>query len=285
MLVAAPLALLGAGPVKPIRTGAALAKACEGRDGWSDPAPPARLFGNVWMVGTCGITVLLVTGPQGNVLIDGGPGDAAPLVLANIRAAGFDPRSVKWILSTHEHEDHAGALPALKAATGARVAVGQVSGRVLHSGQPSANDPQFGLLKPMAPLAIDRVLTDGSFVAVGPLRLTAHMTPAHSPGSTSWTWRSCAAGECRDVAFADSATTISADAYRFRDHPQRVAEVRLGLARIAALPCDLLITPHPAASDLFARLAGERPLASAGACKTYAAGANARFEARLASEK
>lgn len=285
MLVAAPLALVGAAPARPAHGGAALATACQGRDGWADPAPPARLFGNVWIVGTCGITVLLITGPQGHVLIDGGPAEAAPLVLANIRAAGFDPRAVKWILSTHEHDDHAGALPALRAATGAKVAIGEAAARVLRRGRPLPDDPQFGLLKPMAPLRIDRVLTEGSVVAVGPLRLTAHMTPAHSPGSTSWTWRSCAADECHDIAFADSATTISADSYRFKDHPERVAGVRLGLQRMAALPCELIVTPHPSASGLFERLSGAAPLGRPGACKAYVAAASAKFDRRLDSEK
>ena len=286
LLAAGALALAGAAPapVRPPHTPAALVAACAARDGWADPAPPARVFGNVWDVGTCGITVLLVTGPRGHVLIDGGPAEAAPLVLANIRAAGFDPRAIQWIVLSHEHDDHAGALPALKRATGARVAVMAAARRVLATGRPGADDPQFGVLKPMAPLAIDRVLTDGSIVAVGPLRLTARSTPAHSPGSTSWTWQSCAGGECRALAYADSATTISADGYRFKDHPARVAAVRLGLARIAALPCDLILTPHPAASAMWERFAGTAPLAAPGACKAYAQAAAMRFDARLAAE-
>ena len=36
--------------------------ACAGKDGWSDPAPPIRLFANVYDVGTCGLVVLLITG-------------------------------------------------------------------------------------------------------------------------------------------------------------------------------------------------------------------------------
>ncbi|MES2700946.1 MAG: subclass B3 metallo-beta-lactamase, partial [Pseudomonadota bacterium] len=65
--------------------GAALAAACEGRDGWDDAAPPARIHGNTWYVGTCGIAVLLVTGPNGHALIDGAVEEAVPGILANIR--------------------------------------------------------------------------------------------------------------------------------------------------------------------------------------------------------
>ncbi|HZV39192.1 MAG TPA: MBL fold metallo-hydrolase, partial [Pseudoxanthomonas sp.] len=71
-------------------------------DGWNDRAPPQRIFGNTWYVGTCGISALLVTSPQGHVLIDAGTEKAAPLVEANIRALGFEPRDVKFIVGSHE---------------------------------------------------------------------------------------------------------------------------------------------------------------------------------------
>lgn len=47
-------------------SGTALERACAGRFGWADPAPPARLFGDTWYVGTCGIAVLLLTSAQGH---------------------------------------------------------------------------------------------------------------------------------------------------------------------------------------------------------------------------
>src|SRR6188768_3988520 len=62
---------------------------CQDKDGWSDPAPPIRLFANVYDVGTCGIVVLLIASNEGHVLIDSGPAEAAPLVIANIRELGF----------------------------------------------------------------------------------------------------------------------------------------------------------------------------------------------------
>src|SRR5688500_10562909 len=75
---------------------------CDQKDGWSDPAPAIRLYGNVYDVGTCGIVVLLIAGDEGHVLIDSGPADAAPLIIANIRALGFEPSDVEWIVTSHE---------------------------------------------------------------------------------------------------------------------------------------------------------------------------------------
>lgn len=266
-------------------TAAALATACEGRDGWSDAAPPAPVFGNTWYVGTCGISAVLVTGDKGHVLVDGGTKQAAPLILANIRRLGFDPKDVRWIVSSHEHDDHAGALAELKRLTGARVAALAAERPFLEAGQMGADDPQSAIGKPFDPVRVDRVLKDGDSIVLGRTVLTAHATPTHSPGSTSWTWQACdAAFACHMVAYADSATTISADGYRFTDHAARVEAARAGIAAIGALPCDILLTPHPSASAMMERFAGSRPLVDAGACRAYADAAQRRLDARLDAE-
>ncbi|MCJ2185336.1 subclass B3 metallo-beta-lactamase [Novosphingobium beihaiensis] len=285
LLAAAPAAAYAAPAAPAAHTAKALAEACEGRDGWIDPAPPAHIFGNTWYVGTCGISAILITGPEGHILIDGGMAEAAPLVLANIAVLGFKASDVRWILSSHEHFDHAGALAALQRATGAQVAALKPAAAVLETGEPSSNDPQYGMLKGMAPVKVDRILADGDSIVAGPIAATAHATPAHSPGSTSWTWQSCdETFTCRMIAYADSATAISADSYRFSEHPGRVAQVHEGLARIAALPCDILLTPHPSASAMMERFAGKAPLTDSTVCRTYAETAKRRFAARLAAE-
>lgn len=266
-------------------TGEQLLKGCGTRDGWSDPAPPARIYGNTWYVGTCGITAILVTSDEGHILIDSGPADAAPLLLANIRKLGFDPKDVRWILSSHEHHDHIGSVAALQRETGAQVVALASARRVMESGAPSADDPQAKVIKGSPPVNVARVLADGDSVTLGRLAFTVRETPAHSPGSASWSWQSCdEAFTCRMIAYADSATTVSADDYRFTDHPDRIAQVRTGLARMAELPCDILVTPHPSASNLFERLGGKAPLVDASACRAYAGSAVTRFDARLASE-
>lgn len=266
-------------------TGRELATACQGKDGWTDPAPPAIIFGPVYYVGTCGITAILVTSPAGHVLIDGGPAEAAPLILANIRRLGFDPREVRYLLSSHEHFDHAGGLAALKQATGARFVVRAAGRAALESGRTDPADPQGTMLHPFAPIHVDRVIADGGAVRIGGLTFTAHATPGHTAGSTSWTWRACERpGSCTTITYADSLSALAMEGYRFTDHPALIATWRATYAKVAALPCALLVTPHPGASNLFARLAGEAPLSDPGACRSYAAGARTRFEQRLAEE-
>lgn len=258
---------------------------CKGRDGWSDGAPPVQVFANVWQVGTCGIVALLVTSDAGHVLIDAATDEAAPGIARNIERLGFKLSDVKIILNGHEHLDHAGGIGALQRMTGARLLARAPARAALESGEAAAGDPQLGLNPKFPGARVDGIVADGEVVRLGPLALTVHATPGHTPGSTSWSWRSCDGAECRSIVYADSISALSNDSYRFSDHPAYVAAFRAGLDRLAALDCDILITPHPGASDFHARLGGAAPLVDANACARYAAAGRARLDARLAKEK
>jgi metallo-beta-lactamase class B len=263
--------------------GAALARACEGHNGWSDPAPPARIWGNTYYVGTCGISAILVAGTGGHILIDGTTAEAAPQVAANIARLGFRIRDVRLILSSHEHADHAGGIAELQRLSGATVAARAPAIPALSTGRSQAGDPQHGSLGPLPAMRVGRTIRNGEIVRLGNLRLTAHATPGHTPGSTSWSWTSCRGRQCARIVYADSVSAVSADLYRFSDHPSYVADFRRSLARIGALPCTLLLTPHPEASDLSQRLAAGR-VTDPAACRVYAARGSARLDERLRRE-
>jgi len=258
-------------------------------DGWNDRAPPRKIFGNTWYVGTCGITSLLVTSPQGHVLLDGTTEPAGPLIEANVRALGFEPADIKYIVNSHEHFDHAAGIAYLQRATGATVRVREPAVSTLHNGRSDRDDPQFleeGQAFP--PVTGVQPIADGETLRIGTLEITAHATPGHAPGGTSWTWRACEGERCLDMAYADSLSSISDDEYRYSDdaaHPGYLAAFRKGIDTIAALPCDVLLTPHPLASNLFARIDGREPLQDAGACRRYAESGRANLESRLARER
>ncbi len=269
---------------------AATAPACPDNAGWSDPARPAHIFANTWYVGTCAISAILVTSPQGHILLDGATKEAAPSIEANIRALGFQLEDVKYILSSHEHLDHAGGIAQLQKDSGAKVIAREPAATTLERGANDASDPQFGILHAFPPIQKTQRITDGETVSLGELTLMAHATPGHTAGSTSWSWKSCESGDCLNMVYADSLTAVSADDYRFSDdaaHPGVVAGFRKAFKVIAELPCDILMTPHPKASDLFARLGpgATEALVDVDACKRYATSAEKYLDARLAKEK
>lgn len=261
---------------------------CEGKEGWADPAPPVRIHSVIYDVGTCGIVVLLLPGPDGHILLDSGPAEAAPLVAANIEALGFKLEDVKWIGTSHAHADHVGGVAALQRMTGARLVSLAAAKRPLETGEYDLADPQAGVNPPFPPARVDRIMEDGEQLAVEGHRLTILATPGHAPSSTSWTWKMCPVGgeeeDCLVIAYVDSITPVSADDYRYSDHPEYLAAFRQSLDKIAALDCGLLITPHPAASGLYERLAGKRPVVSDHACQRYAEAGREQLEARLARE-
>jgi len=262
------------------------AAACSDASGWDDPATPLRVHGDTWYVGTCGISALLVTSPDGHVLLDGATPAGGPQIVDNIRTLGFDPRDVRAIVFSHEHFDHVGGLAALQEATGAPVHARAPAVATLARGASDASDPQFGELDDFAAVADVREIADDAVVRVGGLELQAVATPGHAAGGTSWTWRSCQDGDCRQIVYADSLTAVSADGFRFSDDPDLLARLRDSFASVAALDCDILVTPHPSASALWARLGpqADRPLVDPAACRTYAAAGAARLEKRLSNE-
>jgi len=263
--------------------GPAFAAACKEWDDYDKPAPPVRIFGNTYLVGTCGISSILITDPQGDILIDGGPEAAADLIAGNIKRLGIPLTSVKYILHSHEHFDHVGGIARLQQLTGAQLLASRKAAPVLNSGTASSDDPQAGMHAPFPAAHVDRLVSDGEMVRVGDTVLTAIATPGHTPGALSWRWGSCQGPICRQIIYADSLTPVSRDDYKFSDHPEYLAAYRASIAKIAALDCDILLTPHPSASDMVERL-GRAEVENRNACKDYAAVLTKQLDERLAKE-
>jgi len=262
---------------------------CKADAGWNDPATPRRIHGETWFVGTCGISALLVTSPQGHVLIDGATPEAGKQIVDNIRTLGFKPQDVRAIVLSHEHRDHAGGLAELQRATGAPVLAREPAVATLKRGASDRSDPQLLVLDPFPPVSNVRTIAGDEVIKVGPIAMQAIPTPGHTLGGTSWTWRSCENEDCRQIVYADSLTAISDKEYRFSDeaaHPGYVGALRATLARVAALPCEILITPHPSASRLWSRMGpgANEPLVDTDACRVYSEAAGKRLDARLVEE-
>ena len=259
---------------------------------WLTPQPPARIFGNTYLVGFGGLSVGLIRTSAGLILIDGGVPQAVPAIEDNIRKLGFRLKDIKLILSTEPHFDHAGGIAALARDTGATVVASASAARVLRRGRSGPDDPQAAWLAPFPPVARLRVVRDGEMLRLGDTIVTAQATPGHTPGSMSWSWRSCEARRCASTVFASSLNPIAADNYRFSDpaHAASLAAFRRTLARLRALPCDILLTAHPDQSGgevRFASLQRRRlpnPYLDAQASKSYADRYEGLLDARLAEE-
>jgi len=260
---------------------------------WLTPQAPVRIHGNFYLVGFGALNVGLIRTSAGLILIDAGVPQGVAQVEAHIRALGFRVKDVKFILSTEPHLDHAGGLAALARDSGGQVVASRAAARTLGIGHSEPDDPQFGQLEAFPAVKNIHTMADGETLRLGDTTITARATPGHTAGSMSWTWRSCAAGTCRNIVFGSSLNPISADGYRWTDtaHAADVARFRRTFDTFAALPCDILVTSHPDASggDIkLARLLKRRtpnPFVDPGACHAYATEYRTAFDARLASER
>jgi len=291
-LCAAFAATAAAAPLQPDA-----AKNCRSCAEWNQPQKPFLLYGKSWYVGTRGLSSVLIDSGDGLVLLDGALPESAPLIAANIKELGFRLEQIKYIAVSHAHYDHVGGVAALARASGATVVASARNAQALAAGLPPKDDPQadFGADANAFPKVDEvKILADGETLRIGHLALTAHYTPGHTPGATSWSWPDCDGEDCRDLVYADSLNAVSDDVYRFGGADGNggiAASFRASIARVAALPCDVLIPVHPGFADFDGKLAQRAkgakpdPFIDAGACKRYAETALKKLDERLNEER
>ncbi|MBJ6762276.1 hypothetical protein JGU66_16015 [Myxococcaceae bacterium JPH2] len=125
---------------------------------------------------------------------------------------------------------------------------------------------------------------DGEVVSQGGVAFTAHFMPGHTPGSIGWTWNDTREGKPVRIAYADS---LSAPGYQLLStprYPHIVEDDRRSFATVRALPCDVLLTPHPGSSG-WDSAAKDAASAKAMRCKTCAETSERTFNTHLAEER
>jgi len=253
---------------------------------WNEPQTPFQIYGNTYYVGPHGLSVILIASNHGLVLIDGALAESAAGIAESIKTLGYDIHDVKLILNTHVHMDHAGGLAALQKMSGARVLTSPWSAAVLKSGGVAKDDPQYGDIRGIEPVAKVGTVKDGETLHVGPIAVTAHFTPGHTAGGVSWTWKSCEGDRCYAMVYADSVTAVSRDGYKFADNRALLAGFEKSFRFLETVPCDVLMTPHPEASEFWERVDGGKreALSDPGGCKQLAADGRGALKMRLGDE-
>jgi metallo-beta-lactamase class B len=144
---------------------------------------PYRVIGNIFYVGAEGISAHIIVTPQGLILLDTGTREMIPGLRANIEKLGHKLTDVKIMLSSHAHWDHVEGHAAMKDLTGAQVMALGEDAAAIASGKDNSALGAEG----WPPTRVDRILKDGDTVTLGGVTLTAHLTPGHTKGCTTWT--------------------------------------------------------------------------------------------------
>jgi metallo-beta-lactamase class B len=217
---------------------------------WVAPVAPFEVVKGVFYVGTEGLSVFLIKTSGGAIVIDGGLPQVAPIVLANLKTLGVDPKDVRILLNSHAHIDHSGGLAALKAATGASFIASAGDRGTLETGRVLGSEGDD--FQAFPPIAVDRVIADGESVTLGEVSLTARIMPGHTQGCTSWTMN--AGG--RDILFFCSAT-VAANRLVNREkgpqYPGIVDAYRNTFKFAKTMRPDIFLANHPGFFDMAAR--------------------------------
>ena len=253
---------------------------------WSTPVQPFRIAGGIYYVGTKGLAAYLIVSKQGAILLDGTLTENAALIERNIQTVGVPLLSVKLLISDHAHNDHVGALARIKRDTGARFLASAGDTWALTHGQ-TRGDTNY-TPRPFPPIKVDQTVGDEETIRLGEVTLTAHLTPGHTPGCTSWSTTVQEGGKPLNVLFLCSITVAGNILVGNHAYPEIVSDYRKTFDKLATLKTDILLTSHPEMADVLGREARrERGAPEAfvdpSALPSLVAKSRAAFEAPLAA--
>jgi len=218
---------------------------------WSTPVRPFRIVGNVYYVGTKGLSAYLIRSSEGAILLDGTTAENAPLIERNIEAVGVPLHAVKRLISDHAHWDHVGGLAQIKQDTRAEFWASAGDTWALEHGR-VRGDTNYRP-KPFAPIQVDRVVPDGEKLQLGDVTLTAHLTPGHTPGCTSWSTTVQDQGRPLDVLFLCSITVAGNILVGNHAYPQIASDYRTTFRKLETMKPDIVLTSHPELAGVIER--------------------------------
>ena len=254
---------------------------------WGEPFPPHRVIGNIYYVGTKGLASYLVTTPEGSILINSSLETSVPLIRASIEKLGFRFQDVKILLISHAHFDHCAGSFLVKELTGAKYMVMDRDVAEVEDG--GKGDFQYGKTPDtlFKPVKVDRVLHDGDQVKLGDAVLTAHLTPGHTKGCTTWTMKARDGGKAYDVVIVGSPNVNAG--YKLVNnalYPQIADDYARMFRVLKSLPCDVFLGAHGnyyGMDEKFAKVkqGGANPFIDPDGYKRYVAEREKTFRSEL----
>jgi len=188
----------------------------------------------VYYVGTESLSSFLITTPQGHILINSIYERNVPTIQDSIKKLGFRFEDIKILLGSHAHGDHMEGDALVVELTGARA-------MAMAEDVPSLEGMRSPAGKPRPKY---EALHDGSEVKLGNVTLTAHHTPGHTPGCTTWTMKVQDAGRTYDVLVIGSVGVNPGT--NLVGNPQLVAQYERSLKFLRAAHVDVPLGSHPA---------------------------------------
>jgi CubicO group peptidase (beta-lactamase class C family)/glyoxylase-like metal-dependent hydrolase (beta-lactamase superfamily II) len=220
----------------------AMAAVGQGPADWYEPFPAHQVIGNVYYVGSKDLATFLITTPDGHILINSGFERTVPLIQKSVESLGFRMTDVKILLASHAHSDHVAGHALLQKMTGAKVYVMRGDDQVIASG---GKGQYLYTTSRWDPCKVDRVLEDRDEVKLGGVTLVARLTPGHTRGCTTWTWRVAEGGKTYTVVVIGSPNVNPGfELVNNKDYPQIASDFARTFGVLKSLPCDVFLGAH-----------------------------------------
>ena len=217
--------------------------AVEWPEEWRRPFAAHRVVGNVYYVGTYDLACFLIVTPQGNILINTGMADSAPLIRQSVVDLGFKLEDVRWLLTTQAHLDHVAAMAEMKRLTGARVLASRADAVLLEDGGKS--DFHFGPDYRYAPVKVEQRIADGEKLRLGGVELTAYLHAGHTQGSMSYGLTVREGGKEYRVLIANMGSiNPGVKLVGNKRYPGIAEDYARTFERQKALACDIFLSSH-----------------------------------------
>src|SRR5579871_601290 len=213
---------------------------------------PAKVFDNLYFVGTKFHSSWALTGREGIILIDTLYDYASEeAIVGGLRKLGLDPATVKYVIISHAHGDHVGGAKLMQDRFGARIVMG---GPDWDSIEKSVNQYPNG--KPKR----DIVANDDQKITLGEASVTLVLTPGHTPGTVSMLFQVMDGGRPLTVAYSGgTAFNFVNDVPHFDTY---IASQRKMAERAASQNATVLMSNHSEFDNAVTKiktLAGRKP--------------------------
>jgi len=223
---------------------------------WTAPFPPHKVVANVYYVGSKDLASFLITTPQGHILINSNLESSVPSIKENVEHLGFRFSDIKILLISHAHFDHCAGSALIKKLTGAKYMVMEGDVPVVEDGGQSDFQYSHKADFHFTPAKVDRVLHDGDEVRLGDVALTAHLTPGHTKGCTTWTLKVSEDGKAYNVVIVGSPNVNPGyKLVRNSRYPQIARDYEHTFQVLKSLPCDIFLGAHGSYYGMTAKLA------------------------------
>lgn len=142
---------------------------------------PFKIYGNLYYVGDSWVCVHIVDTGDGLLMFDAGNCGGEAMLIHSIWKLGFNPADVKWIILSHGHVDHFGAVNFFKRMFETKIYIGEPDSKMIKE------QPYLSVIHESGNCTnelfeIDYEIKDGDLLKFGNTEIKFYLVPGHTEG-------------------------------------------------------------------------------------------------------